>query len=482
VFKIKIIESGRNERMSPMNPPIQKKILEYMLKYIDEGVHVIDNEGRTILYNNAMAELEGMAESDVVGKPLLEVFPSLDENSSTLLKVLKTEKELYNHLQTYLNNRNLEITTINTTIPIYFNENKIGAMEIAKNITKIKNLSEQIITLQSQLVNHEKQETNKKRFTFDSIIGQNTLFKQAVEYAKKASASSSSVLIYGETGTGKELVAQSIHHASNRCYKPFIAQNCAALPETLLEGILFGTVKGGFTGAIDRPGLFEQANGGTLFLDELNSMGLLLQSKLLRVLQEGTVRRLGGLRDIPIDVRIIGSTNEEPYEAVEQGSLRRDLFYRINVISVSLPPLRERMDDIKILSQWFIEKYNKKLHKKVEKIDNAVFEAFEKYKWPGNVRELENTIEGTMNIIENESILEKGHLPHPVSAKLFALPYQNHYRIHKNLTNTLNEIEKDLIEKVMKTCHGNISKAASELGIKRQTLQHKIKKFQIRVR
>lgn len=456
-----------------------REILETILEHIDEGVHVIDNEGRTIIYNHAMTELEGMEADDVLNKKLLDVFPSLNEESSTLLRVLRTEKKLINHPQTYLNNHNKEITTINTTLPIFLKGTKVGALEIAKNITKIKHLSDQIMSLQLQLTKPEKQKKHIKKFTFDSIIGENKDFIKAIHYAKKAAEFSSSVLIYGETGTGKELVAQSIHYSGSRANKTFLAQNCAAIPETLLEGILFGTVKGSFTGAVDRPGLFEQANGGTIFLDEINSMGLQLQSKLLRVLQEGTIRRIGGLKDIPIDVRIIASTNEEPYEAIEKGKLRKDLFYRINVISITLPPLRERKDDIERLAYYFMHKHNKKLNKKVQKIDPLVLDAFKKYKWPGNIRELENTLEGAMNIVENEEILRKEHFSPQIHAKIFALAYQKNYKIKENLTHTLEEIEKDIITGVLKTCHYNISKAARELGIKRQTLQHKLKKLNI---
>jgi len=463
-----------------MNSNIEAIILEYLLKHIDEGVHVIDHEGKTILYNKDMAELEGMDESDVINKPLLDVFPSLDEVSSTLLTVLRTEKKLSNNLQTYLNNKNLEITTVNTTFPIYLGNEKIGAIEIAKNVTKLKNLSEQLIKLQSE-IKPEKHDS-KKKYTFDSIIGQNEKFKQAIEYAKKASSSSSSVLIYGETGTGKELVAQSIHYASRRANKAFIAQNCAAIPETLLEGILFGTSKGGFTGAIDRPGIFEEAHGGTIFLDELNSMEIQLQAKLLRVLQEGLVRRVGGLKDIPIDIRIIGSINEDPYKAIEFDRLRQDLFYRINVFSIALPPLRERVDDIELLTNWFIEKYNKKLHKRVDSVEPLVIGAFEKYKWPGNVRELENIIEGAMNIVDNERSLKKGHFSQRCNAKLFALPYKYSNNLKGDINSTLEEIEKDIIENALDLCNGNISRTASQLGIKRQTLQHKLKRLNIKVK
>lgn len=460
--------------------PYIYEILKIVLQTIDEGVHVIDENGRTIIYNKAMAELEGMDADEVVNRPLLDVFPSLDQDSSTLLRVLRTEEELIDRPQTYLNNHHKEITTINTTVPIYFQGNKVGALEISKNITKIKQLSGQIMTLQLQLSKPDKKETEKiRKFTFESIIGNSTEFIKAIHYAKKAAYSSSSVLIYGETGTGKELVAQSIHYGSHRAVEPFIPQNCAALPESLLEGILFGTSKGGFTGAIDRPGLFEQANGGTIFLDEMNSMGLQLQSKLLRVLQEGYVRRVGGIKDIPIDVRIIASTNQDPYDAIDKGTLRKDLFYRLNVIPIILPPLRERKDDILLLSSWFIQKYNRKLSKNVQTIDPLVLDAFQEYRWPGNVRELENTIEGAMNIIEKEEILRKEHFPPQTNAKIFAL-YQNQDTFPvEDLTNTLTKIEKDLILRALKDCNNNISRASEKLGIKRQTLQHKLKKFNI---
>lgn len=453
------------------------EILKAILEYIDEGVHVIDCKGKTILYNRAMAELEGMEKEDVLNKQLLDVFPTLNKNNSTLLRILRTNEKLINYPQTYLNNKNKEITTINTTIPIFSNNKKVGALEIAKNITKIKQLSDQNMSLQLQLLQPERKKMLQKKFTFSSIIGNNKNFLNAINYAKKAAKFSSSVLIYGETGTGKELVAQSIHNASQRANKPFLAQNCAAIPETLLEGIIFGTVKGSFTGAIDRPGLFEQANGGTIFLDEINSMGLQLQSKLLRVLQEGTVRRVGGMKDIPINVRVVASSNEEPYEAIEKGNLRKDLFYRINVIPINLPPLRERKDDIEVLTRYFVNKYNEKLNKKVNEIDSSIIDAFKNYKWPGNVRELENVIEGAMNIVENDGILRKEHFSPQASAKIFALTHEGDYELKSNLPDTLADIEKNIIQKVLKACNHNISKAAIQLGIKRQTLQHKLKKY-----
>ena len=211
----------------------------------------------------------------------------------------------------------------NSTYLLKFPPIKLWGSWNRKNITR-KELLKKLEILQQELATNDSDKKQIKGYTFKSLIGEDDEFLNTISYAKAASKSSSTVLIYGETGTGKELFAQSIHNESNRQGKPFIAQNCAALPESLLEGILFGTTKGSFTGAINRPGLFEQANGGTLLLDEINSMGLPLQAKLLRVLQEGFIRRLGGLTDIPCDVRIIATTNEEPIKAIERNAFRKD--------------------------------------------------------------------------------------------------------------------------------------------------------------
>ena len=222
-----------------------------------------------------------------------------------MFTVLRTRKPIYNKNQSYLNIHGKQINTINSTIPFRITPEKYGAVEIAKDITQVKELHDKVHILQEALASKDSQKENIKGHTFKSIIGEDDNFLNIISLAKKAAKSSSTVLIFGETGTGKELFAQSIHYESDRRNKPFIAQNCAAIPESLLEGILFGTVKGSYTGAVNRPGLFEQAHGGTLLLDEINSMGLQLQAKLLRVLQEGYIRRVGGLNDIPCDVGLL---------------------------------------------------------------------------------------------------------------------------------------------------------------------------------
>jgi len=459
--------------------------VQNILHYIDEGIHVIDKDGITIMYNEAMEQIEGLERDMVIDKQLLEIFPSLDENTSTLLTVMKTGKPIINRTQTYLNYKGQKITTVNSTMPIFNDGMMIGALEIAKNITRIKELSEQLIDLQQEIIGKATvgKEIFIPKYNFNSIVGNSKELKEAIDIARKASKSDSSVLIYGETGTGKELFAQSIHYEGNRQNKPFIAQNCAALPEALLEGILFGTVKGGFTGAVDRPGLFEQANGGTLLLDEINSMGLGLQAKLLRVLQEGYIRRVGGIKDTPINVRIIATTNEDPHESIDKGILRKDLFYRINVISLRVPSLKERKIDINLLSEYFIKKYNDKLNKDVWAISRDMIELFQNYFWPGNVRELENMIEGAMNYIsESKHVLEKEYFPSYLSeVKNREHNIIDKIDLKKSLPEIVEDIEKNMIEEALKESNFNVTKASQRLNIKRQTLQHKIKKYSIEI-
>lgn len=458
-------------------------ILQNILQHSDVGIHVIDNKRKTVVYNEEMAQLEGLSVNNVLNKDLLKVFPTLDETSSTLVKVLGTGKPISNNTQTYLNYKGKSITTINTTIPLKDGEIVVGALEIAKNITHIKKLSDKLMELQSELNNGQDiVHKDIKHFEFKDIIGNNKDFKKAIEIAKKSSKTSSSVLIFGETGSGKELFSQSIHYEGVRRNNSFIAQNCAAIPDTLLEGILFGTEEGGFTGAVSRPGIFEQADGGTLLLDEINSMPLTLQTKILRVLQEGYIRRIGGVKDIPIDVKIIATTNEEPLESIRKGKLRKDLFYRLNVVYIKIPPLRERKDDIPILCEHFLNKYNNKLMKNVWMISDDVLDVFYKYYWPGNVRELENAIESSMNYIsDDEHVLKKEHFNSCtyIFENNRIIKTYDRIDLSQPLPNILGNIEKNIIKKILKSNEENITRTANELGIKRQTLQHKIKKYNI---
>lgn len=457
-------------------------IMQNILQHVDEGVHVLDEKGNTIIYNESMSQLEKMDSKDVIKKPFKDVFKNLNKDNSTLLKALETKKSTYNKKQTYLNKDGKEITTINTTVPIIIDNKVKAVVEVAKNITKIQEMSHTILELQKEIEKPEKAKSKKiKTYNFKNIIGQSENFVEVINKAKKASNSPASVFIYGETGTGKELIAQSIHFDGVRKNKPFIAQNCAALPESLLEGLLFGTSKGGFTGAVDRAGLFEQANGGTLLLDEINSMPYELQAKLLRVLQENYIRRVGGTKDIPIDVRIITTSNERPEQIIANGKLRKDLYYRLNIIQLNIPPLRERRDDIILLAEKFIHKYNELFNKNILVLDDTAKEMLLNYDYPGNVRELENIIMGAMSMVEDEHVLTGDNLMiEENSLGGFSNNYYNDVG-ECGINDYLENLEKEIIVKTLKKHNNNVSKSAEFLKIKRQTLQHKIKKYQVKI-
>lgn len=456
-------------------------LMQKILQHVDEGIHVLDKHGNTIIYNESMSNLEKMNSSDVMKKPFTEVFKGLNSENSTLLKALNSKIETKNLKQTYLNKDGKEISTINTTVPVIIDDEVIAVVEVAKNITKIEEMSNTILKLHDEIGKPEKTKYKRiRKYNFDNIVGRSGNFLDVIDRAKKSSKNSASVFIYGETGTGKELIAQSIHYASQRKDKPFIAQNCAALPESLLEGLLFGTHKGGFTGAIDRAGLFEQANGGTLLLDEINSLPYELQAKLLRVLQENYIRRVGGTHDIPIDVRIITTCNEQPQKILKEGKLRKDLFYRLNVIQINVPPLRERQDDIILLAKKFVNKYNDRFNKNVKDFSDKVKEYLRLYNYPGNVRELENIIMSAISMCEDyESILDCNHfsIQYSIDGQNDDFEDIEDYGMDEYLRN----YEKSIIEKALNKSNNNITRASKILKIKRQTLQHKIKKYGIKI-
>lgn len=453
-------------------------IMQKVLQVVDEGVHVLDRDGNTIIYNDAMARLEKMQRKGVLKRPFTEVFLNINQTESTLLQALHHKKVTLNKQQTYLNRDGKVINAINSTIPVIYEGSVIAAIEVSKDVTDIRKMSNTILDLHKEALEPEKTKAQRiRKYSFNSLVGQNKRFLETIETAKKAAKSSASVLIYGETGTGKELIAQSIHYDSGRREKPFLAQNCAALPESLLEGILFGTAKGGFTGAIDREGLFEQADGGTLLLDEISAMPYELQGKLLRVLQEDYLRRVGGTEDIPIDVRIIATVNERPDHLIQSGMLRKDLFYRLNIISIDLPPLREKKDDILLLANKFIEKYNKRYSKQVRGFSEGAKEKLLHYDYPGNVRELENIIMAAISMADEEETLTEKHILVNNEDKDITKGTYDFSQVGMDWY--LEKMEKEMITLALAKHGGNISKAAGYLKIKRQTLQHKMKKYQL---
>ena len=323
------------------------------------------------------------------------------------------------------------------------------------------------------------------KYNFDDIVHVSSAMEEVIRHCRMAAGSDSSVMICGETGTGKELFAQSIHNASKRMNGPFLAINCAALPENLLEGLLFGTERGAYTGAESRAGLFEQADQGTLLPDELNSMNINLQSKLLRVLQDGVIRRVGGTSDRQVDVRILSNINIPPHQAIQEGKLRQDLFYRLGVVNVTIPPLRQRTEDIPLLIQHFIGRYNQKLNKNVKGIDHDALMKCCQYDWPGNVRELQHVIEHALNVMPHEVSMISPEFIYILQQEGGSLLPQPQPSSPKSQSQSLNqkmqEIERETICKALCACGGNISRTAAVLNMSRQNLQYRIKRFQIDV-
>jgi len=460
----------------------ENHVLQQIFIHVDVGITAIDANGVFIYYNPVAEDLDGLKAEDVIGKHITEVYPNL-YNNSTLFEVQKTGKPIIERVQTYETRQGKVVNILCSTFPLTFKGKTIGSCDLARDITNVKQLSDQNIALKEELLKRVRTKRKVKntgaKYTFNDIITNNENFMMLKDIANRVAKSVSPILIYGETGTGKELFAQAIHNHGNRL-GPFIAQNCAALPASLLESILFGTIKGSFTGAEDRMGLLELADEGTLFLDEVNSMPLELQSKILRFLQEGTFRRVGDIKLQKVNVRIIACSNIEPLEAVKLKQLRNDLYYRLNVIYLQIPPLRERMSDIPMLIDYFISHYNKKLGIDVTGVNSNVISIFNKYTWPGNVRELQHCIEHAMNVglgkwirIEDLplNILKNASINPNLQYKDGIINFSK----NKSLKNTLNEVEKKIICEILKECNGNISKAAKILEMPRQTLHYRLK-------
>ena len=309
---------------------------------------------------------------------------------------------------------------------------------------------------------------------FDLVAGKSKAMREVLDIVRRVSPTESTVLITGESGTGKEIIAREVHRHSLRRDAPFVVVDCGALVETLFESELFGHVKGSFTGAHEtKHGRFEVANGGTIFFDEVSNIGMTIQAKLLRVIQEREISRVGSSKQIKVDVRILAATNENLVEAVRTGKFREDLFYRLSVVPIQLPPLRERKDDIPLLVEHFLKKYSRKAKKTVLTISPQAVKALAQYDWPGNIRELENTIERAVVLAKSDGIEIEDLMYHGISAGSTLLsPTDGEYR-------TLEEMEKEYIKAVLLAHHGNRSQTADLLGIDRKTLWAKIKKYKI---
>lgn len=446
-----------------------------------DGVMATDAKGIIVYYNEAMSRIDELKSGDVLSRKVTEVY-DLDDTTSIIMQCLSSQSPILDRPIYYRTSMGKFANTIHNVMPIFNKKRLIGT------ICFVRDYQSMVTTMASMPLPGKEQLFDISSVSFDRIIGENPAFKDAIHSARMASGTPSPVMIFGETGTGKELFARAIHNHSSRHTRKFTPVNCAAIPENLLEGILFGTAKGAFTGSVDKAGLFERTNKGSIFLDEVNSMPVGLQAKILRSIQEECVRRVGALKEIEIDLKIISSVNQDPHVSISEGTLRSDLFYRLGVVFIHIVPLRERMDDLDRLVSHFIDKHNTVLCKQVKRISNGVLELFKHYEWPGNVRELEHVIEGAMNIVGTHEVIRIEHLQTHFSnwsVKPKAAGFKRRHddvfseNSETNLPSKKIEHEENIIRNTLTENNGNITQTAKALGISRQLLYYKLKKFNI---
>lgn len=435
-----------------------------IFNYVDSIV-LTDDKGIIRYFHTNRSDINKLDKSQVLGKYILEMYENLTQDNSTILEVLNTGKPILNRRQELVNINELKINAITSTLPIEENGKIIGTIDVssyaAEPLAPLKKMPSR----------------QKSLYQLSDIVSIDSRMNELKENIKKVAQTSSAVMIQGETGTGKELVAQSIHTCGERKNHKFISQNCAAIPSTLMESILFGTKKGSFTGAEDSPGLFELANGGTLFLDEINSMESSIQPKLLKAVEEKKITRLGDSKPIYVDVKIISAINESTETIHESGSLRKDLIYRLNTVCLKIPPLRERIVDIAPLSKSFIKEFNYAMSKNIIDLTEEVYDIFSGYDWPGNVRELKNIIEGAFNLCDGRFI-GKQDLPEYLIKKDYIKTSGHQMTYQVGLKNAMEQIEKDIIVETLKdsSCR---AEAARKLKLSKQAFQYKLEKYKL---
>jgi len=447
----KIKENRRAHKVSLM-----AKELETLVNSIDSGVIFTDENGEILRYNSIADEIFNINKKKTNIRQLLDI---------SIMKIKGSKSQIKNK-EFHYNIKGIKYRGFYNGKPLIIEGRVIGFIFTFNKMKEIIRVIHDIAS--SNMVT-----------TFDDIFGESRNISMVKNYAKRISKGSSTVLIQGESGTGKELFARAIHYESDRKSHPFIAVNCSAIPENLIESELFGYEEGAFTGAKKggKIGKFELANKGTIFLDEIGEMPLNLQAKLLRVLQENSIERVGGNTIVSVDVRIIAASNKILEKKVMDNEFREDLFYRLNVIPIYLPPLRERIEDIPILANTFLEKYNQKLNRAIEGIDEAVLELFKVYKWPGNVRELENVVEYSVNMCSGYKI-SISDLPRRLKDK----DYEILGRDYEDTIIPIKELERKEITKALNK-YGYDSEgvvlAAKELGISRATIYRRMKLYNI---
>lgn len=443
-------------------------IIKY-LDYISKLTKHVD--AIMILNRNGIVEYSGMynhsknrfMDEGVVGKHIFEVYPALDKERSSHSRVMATGIPILNEKQTLTNYHGDTETLINSTFPILDQEKVIGTIEIS--VFDESNVQEK--------------ESTSSLFDLDDIITNSPTVITLKNRILRLSNSDASVMLYGETGTGKELFAQSIHSHSKRSKYEFISINCAAIPSTLIESTLFGTVKGSFTGAENQKGLFEIAHKGTLFLDEINSMDINLQSKILKAIEDKAFRAVGSNKIITSDVRIVSAMNISPNKAIESGLIRSDLFYRLAVVQMELPPLRTRENDVLLLTDYFLSHYSKSLGLATYTISELVLNILQNYTWPGNIRELKNTIEAAVSLSNSTQITVQDlpeHLLYSYDSPMQVL--DSNTPSTQSLDEQVKAFERRLINEALLQSSTK-AQAAKKLGISRQSLRYKVEKHNL---
>ena len=424
---------------------------ETIIDSISAGILTAGLDGTIKTVNHYAPELFGYTTSEIRGMKAWQLFDGWNQvlSASSAHRNLAEEEVMVN------SRKNKLMLTLSTYPIISSQKDLMDIVMVFKDVKKVRKLANRIMG-------------RKAIYTFDKIVGENKQFKRVVEFAKKVADSRSGILIQGESGTGKELFAQAIHNHSSRREEAFVAMNCGAIPKTLIEAELFGYEEGAFTGAKNsgNPGKFEIADGGTLFLDEIGEMPLDMQTRLLRVLEEGTISRVGSNKACVVDVRIIAATNKNLQEEVSKGNFRKDLYYRLNVLPILLPPLRQRKDDLPLLIDYFTQRLSKRLNKKPLMLTDPQLAGLMAYDWPGNVRELENFIELMIHTEAVPAEFRHEQLPHPAMAAPALVPSAP----GPDEDLPLAEIQRRHILQVFNKYNGNISLSAKALGIARNTL------------
>ncbi|PIC66124.1 sigma-54-dependent Fis family transcriptional regulator [Sporosarcina sp. P21c] len=460
--------------------------LEEVIQTIDEGVMMSNSVGDITLYNAAQEKMEGLNAQEIIGRPLWDAY-NYNPQFSEHRHVFSTGKPIFSRYRAHSKVDGVPQYVSYSTFPIKKDGETIGVFSISTNESKLKDQLYQTIELKRskhQVTEEKAFSSNGTIFTFEDIKGQSTELKALLREAQAVSVYNTDTLIVGETGTGKELFAQSMHNHSSRRDKPFVAINCAAIPENLLESTLFGTIKGAFTGATDQIGLFEYAGEGTLFMDEINSMPMTLQSKLMRVLQERLVRRVGSNDVTPVRCTVISASNEDPERLIEEERMRLDLFYRVANTSLFIPPLRDRPEDILFFINYFLEYFQEKMGTQTPPLSPSLRDALLRYSWPGNIRELEHLMQNiVIRVNEDAKAIEIQHLPSYIRGKIISeqrLFVENgEDKASRPIKSLLNQSKKQFIQTSLEQTEWNISEAARRLGITRQSLQYHIKKHQL---